>query len=158
LCSYNQLNFIPFNGITPKGEVVTNGVGDLFLPFNMTDKFDDKIEIKILNRIEKKYGKLREFVDHIILILPQNSGQFVAWAYFFGMVSAFKDIYAHFPTNVFHELFHNLGFDHSSQGEDEYGDGTGVMGYGNLFDDDKKCLNGAKSWFTGWYSAGHVNS
>merc|ERR1711862_763110 len=30
------------------------------------------------------------------------------------------------------------------------------MGYGNTYGDDKKCLNGAKSWYTGWYSKGHV--
>merc|ERR1711862_63932 len=30
------------------------------------------------------------------------------------------------------------------------------MGYGNTYGDDKKCLNGVKSWYTGWYSKGHV--
>jgi len=159
-CSYNQLNFIPFNGTTPTGEVVINGVGELFLPFNLIEKFNFQMEYKILNRIEKKYGALKDFVDHIILILPENSGNFIAWAYFYGMVVAFKDVYVHSPTNVLHELFHNLGFDHSSEKEEdrwsEYGDTTGVMGYGNTYGDDKKCLNGAKSWYTGWYSKGHV--
>lgn len=53
-------------------------------------------------------------------------------------------------------MFHNLGFDHSSKEGIEYGDTSGIMGCGNYFDDDRKCLNGAKSWYTGWYSAGHV--
>jgi len=62
------------------------------MPFNFVGKFDEAMEAKVLDQIESKYGKLLEFVDDIILVLPPGADDFIAWAYFFGMVSAYKMI------------------------------------------------------------------
>ena len=55
---------------------------------------------------------------------------------------------------------HNLGLDHSGQGNEEYGDISGFMGYGNERDDsalDMRCFNGAKNWQLKWYRDRQLN-
>ena len=44
------------------------------------------------------------------------------------------------------KIGHNLNLDHASEGGEEYGDETGMMGYSYADQDSpKKCFNGAKS-------------
>ena len=47
---------------------------------------------------------------------------------------------------------HNLLFFHSSEGNLEYGDPTGIMGH----DWGRMCFNAAKTFYAGWYSDRHV--
>ena len=48
------------------------------------------------------------------------------------------------------ELGHNLALHHSSEGEEEYGDNSGVMGV--MWDDDRNvCFNGPKIAQLGWF-------
>ena len=47
-----------------------------------------------------------------------------------------------------------MGFAHSGEGTNEYDDQSGMMGYSYSQDDGPSmCLNGAKSFQTGWYLA-----
>ena len=154
-CSMNQLNFIPFNGTTPSGEVILNGVGNVDLPFDLKNKMNESYENKIFRAVKKKYGNLKGHVDHLLLVLPKNAANYVAYAVLNGWVSAYNDDIVLYPTMVMHEISHNMGFEHSSEGNKEYGDGTGVLGVGKLKDDDKKCFNAVKSWDLGWYVDGH---
>ena len=154
-CSMNQLNLIPFNGTTPNGKVINNGVGNVNLPFDLKNKFDESYDNKILNAIKKKYGNMQGHVDHLLLVLPKDAANYVAYAILDGWVSVYNDGFVLYPTIVIHEIAHNMGFDHSSAGKEEYGDETGVLGYGNVLDNDKKCFNAVKSWDLGWYAGGH---
>ena len=60
-------------------------------------------------------------------------------------------------TNLFgtlskHEMGHNLGLMHFGEGNDSYGDESGVMGYSySGHEGPKMCFNPAKSWQLGWY-------
>jgi hypothetical protein len=49
------------------------------------------------------------------------------------------------------KIGHNLGYAHSGEDGNPYGDTTGMMGYLSGAD-TPKCFNGAKSWQTGWYT------
>jgi hypothetical protein len=57
-----------------------------------------------------------------------------------------------------HEIGHNIGLHHSGEysGTEkvkEYGDMTGMMGFGHIGDDTPAmCFNPAKSWQVGWYA------
>ena len=154
-CSMNKLNFIPFNGTTPNGKIIENGVGNIFLSSNLKNAYDTKKENEILDAVKKKYGKLKGLVDHLMIVLPKGAGDFYARAYVFGWLTVYNDEYALYPSISMHEIGHNMGLDHSGTGNDAYGDYTGVLGYGNMIDDDKKCFNAVKSWDFGWYADGH---
>jgi hypothetical protein len=53
---------------------------------------------------------------------------------------------------VMHEVGHNLGLLHSSEGSDVYGDISGYMGYASsAVNTPHKCFNGFHSWQLGWY-------
>eukprot|EP00804_Cyclotella_cryptica_P021725 CCRYP_012889-RB/>CCRYP_012889-RB protein AED:0.02 eAED:0.02 QI:1920/1/1/1/1/0.8/5/578/694 len=52
-----------------------------------------------------------------------------------------------------HEIGHNLGMDHSSTIELEYGDYTCTMGNAAKETGPFYCFNGAKSWYLGWYNS-----
>ena len=157
-CSMNQLNFLPFNGTTPNGEIILNGVGSVDLPFDLKNKFDKNQQRyinKILNAIRQKYGNLKGDVDHLLLILPKRATKDVAFAYLNWWISYYDDDHVLYPSVTMHEIAHNMGFDHSSYKGREYGDRTGVLGFGNLRGGDKKCFNAVKSWDLGWYAEGH---
>jgi Gametolysin peptidase M11 len=55
-----------------------------------------------------------------------------------------------------HEVGHTLYLDHSSEGNEDYGDDTCSMGYGLNTDDFKVCFNPPESWAWGWYDDQHV--
>ena len=62
-----------------------------------------------------------------------------------------------FASNAFvqvHEISHNLGFNHSWKGSDEFGDSTDSTGNIGQWADDGPvaCFNGAKTYFSDWYS------
>ena len=137
-CSMNQLNMIPFNGTTPSGEVIINGVGNVFLPFALKSKYDQSRENDITNAIVSKYGNLADLVDHLPLVLPKGASNFIVYARVNGYISVYNEKFIHYPSIVMHEIAHNFGFHHSSEGDEEYGDETRVLGYGNQLDNDKK--------------------
>lgn len=53
------------------------------------------------------------------------------------------------------QIGHNLGFAHSNEGNEEYGDETGMMGFSYPDQDEgpAKCFNAAKSWQSRWYDS-----
>jgi hypothetical protein len=51
----------------------------------------------------------------------------------------------------YYNLGHSLGLEHSKEGDEMYGDGTGAMANGLGKDSTKMCYNVAHSWSLGWY-------
>jgi hypothetical protein len=61
------------------------------------------------------------------------------------------------PCYYYLEIGHNLNLDHSWEGNAEYNDQSGVMGYSYANSDAPlMCFNAAKSWQLGWYSSRHL--
>ena len=63
----------------------------------------------------------------------------------------YNNDWCRYPSGQVHEIGHNLGLNHASEGTDEYGDQTGFMGYSYGSFTTKMCYNNAKSWQLGWY-------
>lgn len=154
-CSFGKFQLEPFIGTSTTGEIITNGVGEITMQFDMINKYDDKMESDILKAINKKFGKTKNQFDHLIVVLPKDADEFIAYANMPGHLSVYNDNFISYPTIITHEIGHNLGFDHSNHNKKEYEDEIGVMGFGNTIDDDRKCFNAVKSWDLGWYSAAH---
>ena len=83
------------------------------------------------------------------MILPKDAGNFEAYGFVNGYVSVYNDEYARYPSAVMHEIGRNMGFDHSSEGHDKYGDGTGVLGYGKARYNDKNVSTQLKAGIWG---------
>ena len=154
-CSLNKLIFEPFIGTTPEGIVISNGVGSLTAPFELRNSYDLNVESTLLDLIKEKFGDLKGQIDHLILVLPKDSANFIAYGYSFDWLTVYSDEQVTYPVVVMHEVGHNLGLEHSAKGENEYGDEVGIMGYGNALDNGRKCFNAVKSWQLGWYDEGH---
>jgi hypothetical protein len=69
-----------------------------------------------------------------------------------GGLSVYNDELCTSVSSQMHEIGHNLNLGHSSQGNDKYGDQTGMMGYSyRSSETPKMCFNAAKAWQLGWY-------
>ena len=156
-CSFNKINFAPFNGNTTGGNFISNGAVEIFVPMSIRDMTEgDELENEVRKRMEEKYGSLQNQFDHVIIILPKNKKwNFFAYAYVHHWLSVFNDKEIKFLGTIMHEIGHNLGLVHSSKGRQEYGDESGVMGFSSNLEDDEKCFNAVKSWQLGWYEDGH---
>ncbi len=92
--------------------------------------------------------------DHVMYCIPPgtNDGWF-AYAYLNGYRSVYNGLACTYPSAQGHELGHNLGLHHAGDGTEEYGDTSGLMGYGHTQDEGPKvCFNAAKSSHLGWYA------
>ena len=84
-----------------------------------------------------------------------------AWGQVLRTTTWFKSKSVAFPATQVHEIGHNLGMLHSgkmtSEGYDEYADGTGYMSNMINWDEEgnQMCFNAAKMWYFGWYSDQH---
>ena len=67
----------------------------------------------------------------------------------------FNNEWCQYSSTQVHEDGHNLGLYHAGEGNDEYGDETGFMGYSYASFETKMCYNNAKSWQLGWYGLKH---
>ena len=72
--------------------------------------------------------------DHVMYVVAggtkfKESDKWVAFAYVGGKSSFYNNAWGQSLSAEMHEVAHNLGFDHSSEGLVEYGDQTDLMGY-----------------------------
>jgi hypothetical protein len=134
-CSFGKLQFYPASGTN-----IWNGVVDISISGD---------ELKILSLISQ--GTLSDAVkaiipsgvspEHIMYVLPYGTQfpknaagtefttNWVAFAYVGGYTSYYNDKWGDYLSSQMHEVGHNLGFHHSSEGSVQYGDKTGLMGY-----------------------------
>lgn len=75
-----------------------------------------------------------------------------SYAYTRGKLSVYNDKYCTYASFQIHEIGHNLGLQHSSLSDKEYGDESCLMGLSYAENESPhKCFNGAKSYALGWY-------
>ena len=147
-CSGNQLIFEPFIGTTNSGVYIANGVYTITVSADQYNPSAVDAEAKIKGSVA--LGDLQSQFDHVVLSVPDNNETYAAYAAVNSWSSLFKDVYIDHVTIQMHELGHNLGLHHSSEGEEEYGDNSGVMGV--MWDDDRNiCFNGPKIAQLGWF-------
>ena len=157
LCSFGKLNFIPATG----HDLIVGGVLDLHLNLNIQNV---NIHGGLLNKITRAVrlvvgDSLPVLYDHVVYNIPfgttfGENGEmgWKAFAYTGAWLSVFNDKNILWLSYQNHEIGHNLGLQHSSHNANDYGDQSGIMGYGyEKKNSPEMCFNGAKSWQLGWY-------
>jgi hypothetical protein len=141
-CSHGKFGFKPAEG----------NVLDISVDSDLTDDYTLGA-FQVQNAVFAAGYTTRDF-DYLIICMPPGSGRsWIAYAYLSSYLSVYNAEFCGSVSTLMHEIGHNLGFQHSSQGSDEYGDESGVMGYSYKIDDGPRmCFNGAKSYATGWYN------
>jgi hypothetical protein len=127
-CSFGQLQFYPAVGNNILNGVmnieISKGGGTLSILSLLSD-LEVAVEDKMPSNIDP---------DHIMYVIPhgtefQGGTAWVAFAYVGGYSSFYNNMWGDYLSSQMHEVGHNLGFHHSSEGFVQYGDTTGLMGY-----------------------------
>jgi len=148
-CSYDQLRIHPY-----QDEVVSNGVHEITVPMDALAVSHGAFENAMFEEFEATLGSRHDPKFGLIMfcIPPTSDPSFMA----VGWVNGKTTIYSHDSCGKvsaqMHEVGHNINLEHSGEGDNEYADQTGVMGFSYGDDDQKICYNAAKNWQLGWYS------
>eukprot|EP00547_Thalassionema_nitzschioides_P004427 CAMPEP_0194201202 /NCGR_PEP_ID=MMETSP0156-20130528/1530_1 /TAXON_ID=33649 /ORGANISM="Thalassionema nitzschioides, Strain L26-B" /LENGTH=1078 /DNA_ID=CAMNT_0038926333 /DNA_START=277 /DNA_END=3510 /DNA_ORIENTATION=+ len=158
LCSFGKKTFVPASDSL--GNFV-NGVTEIEITSIITGKNVHSVVNKIILALEAKftYHLFNKF-DNVVFVMPYGSTfneggtpDWMAFAYINQYLSVFNDQNVVYLSHQVHEVGHNLGLLHSSHDDQDYGDQSGIMGYGYTEEGaPQMCFNGAKSWFLGWYN------
>ncbi|KAI2504195.1 Gametolysin peptidase M11 [Fragilaria crotonensis] len=145
-CSYGQPHFEP---TTSNALVGTDGVYTVSLPSTtVTGAADNPIAWAAVDKATAELGDLTSIADHVMRCMPPGtSGGWLAYAYINHWLSVFNDSWCGYPSATMHELGHNFGLAHSSEGSSEYDDKIWVDGTSILFRRRRRsvmCFNGPK--------------
>lgn len=89
----------------------------------------------------------------MVCIPPGTSGDWIAYAYINSPLSVYNDNWCNSISAQMHEIGHNINLSHSGEGENEYGDQSGMMGSSfSESDSPVMCFNAPKNWQLGWYN------
>jgi len=152
-CSYNQVIFKP---TTRDGTL--NGVYDVTLKRSIIGSWDSDITNAMVNQAERNFGtKLTKFVNYVMICIPPGTrGNWIAYAIQGYWLSVYNDKWCTYPSSQMHELGHNMKLAHSGDGNNPYGDQSGLMGYSYGTDNGPKmCFNGVKTYQLGWFKEYH---
>jgi len=151
-CSGGKQKFIP--GVFADA---TDGVMDLGLTASTAGLSASAVESLARTAMDQVPNFNPDSYDHIMFVLDPSIN-LLAYAYINWKYSVFQDLWAARPSALIHELGHNLGYLHSGEGNDQYGDQSGLMGYSYSSDEGPvMCFNAAKSWHLNWYSNVDIN-
>ncbi|CAJ1937780.1 unnamed protein product [Cylindrotheca closterium] len=147
---------------------VVDGVMDLQLSINAVGSDRSFLETTAVETLKSLFyvNSLSQIFDNVMLCLPKGSHSngdttktnWLAYAYIGGDLSVYNgDRWCANEVTQIHELGHNWGLQHASEGSVVYGDLTGAMGSTSGAGDDvaegnRMCFNGAHSWQLGWYT------
>lgn len=123
-CSYNKMNIVPFSG-NLNGVTIDDGMYEAFIDANTNGMDEDRLDELVTDQLNNDLGDdFVNSVDHIMIFAPDNIPDFGANAEYPGQWSMYDGFEASFSSvTLVHEIGHNLFLDHSSEGDDEYGDG-----------------------------------
>jgi len=154
-CSGNKIRFIPATG-----DNFSDGVMELTITQNVTDLPYKNVENSVTKQLRRN-GFKRSDYSHVMYVFPGevNFKGRAAYAELGGTLSVFDNQFATTKFVFMHEIGHNLGHHHSGEDASSYGDNTGMMG-SQVWSSDapRACFNGAKSWWSNWYSDRHAEA
>ena len=146
-CSYGKLKIEPFIGRTPSNYRVENGIVEVTMTDYDVNSNGDR-QTAAFKATQKLIGDLgHSMFDLVMFCYPRGK---TAYAYVNSKFSFYSNNIKAVSLQM-HEVGHNLGLAHSGQEGYEYGDRTGVMGYGRYLDDERFCYNPQKNYQLGWY-------
>jgi hypothetical protein len=130
---------------------ISNGVVTFTIPNTISEKDNGVIRDAADDAVNKL--NLSGNIDHTMLCIPSGTtGGWIGYAYYNWYLSVYNDNWCLYPSIQMHEIGHNWDLYHSSQGDNEYGDQSGMMGYSYSSDSTKMCFNAPKNRQLGWYS------
>lgn len=151
-CSYGKLKIEPFRGNTPSNKYISNGIVDVKIDYDINGGADG-MDQAALRAANEQLGDLsNSMFDLVMFCFPPGKSNFLAFAYPNSKYSFYNNEWCGYVGAQMHEVGHNLGLAHSGEvNENEYGDGTGMMGSTPGLDDVRMCYNPQKSFQLGWY-------
>lgn len=156
-CSYGKFKVVAFNGKV-NGHTIRDGVIAIDVGYDPRGHDHAKVKKDVLKKIADKYGNDNmEGVDHTMLYMPKGvlkrgNTEWLAYAYVPGWLGVYNSDWMAATTTIAHELGHNLYLKHANENGQEYGDQSGIMGFGeNNLDGPDSCFNGPNNWQLGWY-------
>ena len=72
-CSYNQLIFQPFNGMTRSGKTVSDGVMTVTIDMNVSGAEKQYVTNLVLVEAKTQLGNLQDNFDYVMLCLPPGT-------------------------------------------------------------------------------------
>jgi len=155
-CSYSKAIIQP----AKEESVVYTGVSypgivDLPIDVNARDGDRDIFDEKAWEASVARWGEEMEDFDLALYCQPPTGtdadNEWSAYAYINYKWSMYNNDKCGMVSVQMHEVGHSWGLAHSSFGDKERGDVTGVMGRTYFDEDTKQCYNAAKSFQLGWY-------
>eukprot|EP00957_Ditylum_brightwellii_P145111 11052565-Ditylum_brightwellii.AAC.1 len=138
--------------MAPDTALISNGVAEVKISIDASGN-DDTTVVNEATITASSIGLNLAVYDHVMYCLPPGtSGGWIAYASMPGRKSVYNDNWCSYVSVQMHEIGHNLGLHHSSHGSIEYGDQSGVMGFGyGQHEGPSMCFNAAKTWQLGWF-------
>ena len=153
-CSHGQLVIEPFTGRTNGAfqQQIIGGVVEIGIGTNPYGKSDKWMENEVAYASWYVFGDLEQQFDLVIFSMPPGIvPPYAAYAYAMTPFSFYSNNAIRDMMIVMHEVGHNLGLEHSGEGEEEYGDASGYMGYSEVME-PRMCYNAVNNYQLDWYS------
>jgi len=157
-CSNGHVDFIPWIGTTSTSVPITTGVYQIKIPAEVPGTSTRYIEDIVEDQAAQELGDLRSQFDYVMICLPYgsvNSYGSAGWggyAYINHYLQVLNNNRCQRVSTMTHEFGHNLNLGHSGQGNYQYDDQIGFMGYSYSDDDGPlMCFNGPKTFQLNWF-------
>jgi len=153
-CSHGNLVIEPYDGETLGvfKQKIVGGVIEVGIPINPNGKSEKMMENEAMAASWYIFGDLTLQFDLVLFSLPPGTvPPFAAYAYVGSPFSYFSGFAIRDVMIQMHEVGHNLGLQHSGEGDVEWADTSGYMGYSNTFD-PRMCYNAVNNYQLDWYS------
>jgi hypothetical protein len=83
-CSYGQVLFQPYTGVTTTGESISNGVFEIRINMSVRGRAKGDVKDAAIAVVKDKLGNLADQFDHVMLCLPPNTEDgWIAWGKFY---------------------------------------------------------------------------